>query len=162
MYRRAASGYGPDVPEHVVPLDVMARWDPNDPRGVLLATETGRTALALQAHRDDPDQRSVVLVWEGTRSAALAAPGEEALGGHRLFHRGLTDVRWIGVVRQSALIDGLAEIDRAHPRPDPAALARLVHHVVLLRDATVEVVADLLRVERVEGPTVAAAAAAVS
>lgn len=137
----------------------MTSWEPNEPRAALVASDTGTTVLAVRAHRDDPDQRAVVLVWNGTRSASMSDPGEEALGGHRLFHRGLTDVRSIGVVRGSTLIESLAAIERAHPRPDPAALERLVHHVVLLRGATVEVVAEVLRVERVDGATAAAAVA---
>jgi hypothetical protein len=148
------------VPEYVVPLDVMVRWDPHGADAVLLAGEGGRAALALRAHPDDADRRCVVLAWEGVRSAAMTEPGDIALPGHPLYDRGLRDVLGVGVVQQSALIDELRHRHAGDPQPEPARHDRLVHHIVLLAERTVEVAAELLVVHRVAGPPAAAVFAA--
>lgn len=148
--------------EHVVPLDLIADWDPNAPRAVMVSDDSGRTALALRAHQDDADQRCVVLVWTGVRWASMSEPNDEALSGHRLYDRGLQDVRGVGVVRQSELITELETRNRAHPSHDAAAFTRLVHHLVLLKECTVEVVAEVLTLRRAAGPASEAAISALA
>jgi hypothetical protein len=148
--------------EYVLPLDVMARWEPETPHAVLVSSDGGVTALALRAHRDDPDQRCVVLLWQGSRSATMSEPGDAASSGHRLYDTGLRDVLWVGVVQRSELVQALEQSNRAHPQHDAAAYGRLVHHIVLLRERTVEVVAALLTVQRIAGSTSQAATTAVT
>ncbi|HZC70883.1 MAG TPA: hypothetical protein VE442_09330 [Jatrophihabitans sp.] len=149
------------MPEHVVPVDLIAGWDPNAPHAVMISADSGTTVLALDAHQDDADQRCVVLVWTGVASASMSAPNDEAISGHRLYDKGLDDVRWVGVVRESELVADLERRSRAQPGHTPARYERLVHHVVLLKECTVEVVAELLSRDRIAGPTAAAAAQAL-
>jgi hypothetical protein len=144
------------MPEFVLPLDVMVRWEPSDPHAVLLADDAGRTVLALDPHPDDGDRRCVVLTWQGSRSAAMSGPSEYAVAGHRLWDRGLRDVAWVGVVQGSRLVSDI-EAGPAHREP----FRSLAHHVVLLDNCTVEVVAELLVVTRRPGVTSDAAAAAL-
>jgi hypothetical protein len=132
------------VSEYVVPLDVMVRWDSVAPRAEIAGPTGGRAALAVAPHPDDLDQRCVVLVWTGARSITTSDP-HAPLSRHRLADRGLRDVAWVGVVR-----------NRDEPRENG-----VVHHLVLLDDRAVEVVAELLAVHRAPGSTADAAAAAL-
>ncbi len=139
-----------------MPLDVMVRWEPNTPHAVLLVDDTGRTVLALEPHPDDADRRCVVLTWQGSRSATMSGPSEYAVAGHRLWDRGLRDVAWVGSVQGSALI---GDLEAGPARREP--FRSLAHHIVLLDNCTVEVVAELLVVTRLPGTTAASAAAAL-
>jgi hypothetical protein len=118
------------VAEYVVPLDVMVRWDAIAPRAGIAGPVDGRAAVALAPHPDDADQRTVVLRWTGARSVVTSDP-HTPLSRHRLYEHGLRDIAWVGVVRKT---DADAE--------------GLVQHLVLLDDRTVEVVAELLTVQR--------------
>lgn len=135
--------------EHVVPVDVLTDWAPDAPHAVLLSDDAGTTALALTAHRDDVDQRCVVLVW---RRSCWASLRHGPASVHPLYEHGLRDVRGVGVVRQSERVPELAW----------RAGGELVHHVVQLADNTVEVIAEVLTVERIPGTTAEAAAAALA
>ena len=142
--------------EEVVSIDLGADWDPNAPSAVLL-TNGATTALALNAHMDDPDQRSVVLYWVGCHHSSIGGPNDEARSGHRLWGKGLSSVYWIGEVWGSELVKALERQNSVHDRHDPARFADLVHHVVLTKEDTIEVVADSLTVKRIEGSTARAA-----
>lgn len=132
--------------EYVVPVDVMARYDAIAPAAVLVGPRDGMVVLAVAPHQDDPDQRCVVLRWDGAKSAVMA-DARTPLSRHRLYERGLQDVAWVGVVRDSTL---------AGDEPD------LVHHVVVVADRTLEVLARVLTVHRLPGPPAAAADAAMT
>lgn len=147
--------------EQVVPLDLGVKWNPNAPEALLLSDDFGKTVLALKPHHDDPDRRCVVLVWSGARSSCLADPNDEAISGHRLYNSGLSDVLWAGVVRDSEVIRGLEMQNRVHPSHDPSRLTRLAHHIVLLKECVAEVVAEGVVIQRFEGTTLDAAAAAM-
>lgn len=135
--------------EHVVPIDVLTDWSMDEPHAVLRSDDAGTTALALAAHRDDPDQRCVVLVWRGSCWASLR---HGPVSVHPLYEHGLRDVRGVGIVRQSERVAEQAW----------RAGGELVHHIVPLADGTVEVVAEVLTVERIPGMTTEAAAAAAA
>jgi hypothetical protein len=115
----------------------------------------------MNPHLDDPDRRCVVLVWSGARSACLADPNDEAVSGHRLYERGLSQVLWAGIVRDSDAIRDLEMQARVHPFHDPSRSAGLVHHVVLLKECVVEVLAEAVTVQRLEGRTLDAVTAAM-
>lgn len=133
----------PDVSEYVEPLDVMVRWDAIAPRAEIAGPVDGRAAVALAPHPDDSDQRCVVLLWTGARSVTASDP-HAPLSRHRLAEHGLRDVAWVGVVRNSGAV---AAADGAGD-----GAGDVVHHLVLLDDRTVEVVAELLTVRRSAGP----------
>ena len=135
--------------EQVVPLDLGVMWEPNSPDAVLVSTDGGRAALALNAHASDEDQRAVVLTWNGCAAALLAPPNDEARHQHRRYHSGLREVLWAGVVEGS---EWAATVD-----PMQAGSAGS-HFVVLTKEATVEVLAHGLSVVRVPGSTAEAAA----
>jgi hypothetical protein len=125
---------------YVVPVDVMTSWDPDAPEPALRHGLDGTAALALRPRRDDPDRSCVVLVWRGARHATLTgAP-------HPLADRGLADVRGVGMVRNSHLVE----------------TNRLVHHVVVAGTHTADVVAEVLVVQRRAGTPDEAAAAALA
>jgi hypothetical protein len=73
--------------ERVVPSLAGIRWEPNAPAAVLIVTDDGLAALALRPHPDDTADDCVVLIWSGTREAAMGAPNDEALPGHRLYRQ---------------------------------------------------------------------------
>ena len=147
--------------ERVEAVDLGVKWNPNAPEARLLSDDFGKTALALKPHHDDADRSCVVLAWSGTRTACMADPNDEAISGHRLYGSGLGDVLWAGVVRDSDAIRALEQQNRVHPYHDPSRFDGLTHHVVLLRECVVEVVAEGLSILRFEGTTVDAAVAAL-
>ncbi len=87
--------------ERVVAVDLGVTWDPNGPDAVLITGDWVATVLALNAHFNDPDRRCVVMTWTHTRMASKSSPNDEAITGHRLWRRGLSDVLWGGVVEDS-------------------------------------------------------------
>lgn len=139
--------------EHVENLDIGVVWDPNAPDAVLLTDESGETALALNARIDDPDQRAIVLFWTGAHYRLMGAPNDEALSGHRLYGRGLEKIYFTGEVQDSELVASLAKQNSVHPQHNPERFAKLVHHIVLTKAETVEVVAESLIVKRLPGST---------
>lgn len=147
--------------ERVTILHLDVEWEPNAPEAVLLSGDHGATVLSLNAHRDDEDQRCVVLQWTGTSSACFSGPNDEAISGHRLYGKGLKDVSWAGQVLDSKLVRGLERQNRVHPHHDAARFAQLAHHVVLLKEGVVEVVARSLAVRRFDGSTLEAASTAM-
>jgi hypothetical protein len=136
------------VTERVVPVEIGTRWNPNVPDARLLVHDDGETRLLLRPHVDDADQRSVMLVWHSSRASSMEPPNDEARSGHRLYDSGLREVRWLGEVHESALIDDLERRNRVHDRHNPARYRELHHWIVPLKECTVEVVARSLEVER--------------
>ncbi|MCG6566894.1 hypothetical protein [Tessaracoccus sp. ZS01] len=147
--------------EHVVPLELGVTWEPNAPSAILVSNDFGSTALALKAHPDDRDQRCLVMVWTGSRYSSLSDPNDEAIRGHRLHRKGLRDVLWVGLVHESERIAELERQNRVHPLHDPSRFSRLSHHVLLLKECVIEVVAEDVSVLRTEGSTLQAAFAGV-
>lgn len=145
------------TPEHVeaiaLPID-QHFWDPNAPEAFLVSNDQGRSALALRAHPDDPDRRSVVLRWSAVQYALMAAPNDEALHRHRLYDRGLRNLLWIGVVRDSELVTALQPMSYSAEPPQ--------HYIVLTKEKVVEVVAGNLESLRAGGSTHVAALAGMS
>jgi hypothetical protein len=139
--------------EQVVALDLGVTWDPNAPEALLLSDDIGRTALALNPHHDDQDKRCVVLVWSGVHSARMGDPNDEAFSGHPLYGSGLSDVLWAGVVRDSAEVVALEARNRVHADHDASRYETLAHHVLLLKECVVEVIAERVTVDRLEGTT---------
>lgn len=113
--------------ERVVESGIRIKWEPNAPGAVMISDDSGRTALALRAHPDDPDQQSIVLVWRGVEFAAFGAPNDEAISGHPLWPPGLAEVRWLGLVERSARVRALAAQNSVHPSHDPRRYDFLDH-----------------------------------
>jgi hypothetical protein len=103
--------------ERGVPSLAGIRWDPNSPTAVLIVTDAGLAALALEAHPADTDYNCVVLVCSGTQETVMGAPNDEALPGHRLYERGLAELTWAGVVEHS---ERIARLERGNRIPPPA------------------------------------------
>jgi hypothetical protein len=100
------------VSEHVEVIEIGVRWDPY--HAVPVGDAKGRAALRLRPDLDDSDQRDVVLIWTGCRSAEIGDPNDEALSGHRLYELGLSEVTWIGEVTNSESIAKLELVNRVH------------------------------------------------
>lgn len=149
-----------DLSEQVEPLELAVSWEPNAPEAILISNDLGVTSLAVRADVDDLDQRCVVFVWRGTRSASMTPPNDEALAGHCLYDKGLRGAP-AGVVQNSALVSELERQNRVHPAHNARSLARLTHHVLSLKESVIEVVARTLTVERHHGSTMTAAAASL-
>jgi hypothetical protein len=147
--------------ERVVPSLTGIRWEPNSPGAVLIVTDDGLAALALNPHPDDTGDDCVVLLWAGTQEAAIGAPNDEALAGHRLYERGLAGLRWAGVVEHSERIARLEQVNRVHPRHDAERFSRLRHYILPLKESTVEVIAETVTVQRQPGPPLRAASLAL-
>jgi hypothetical protein len=147
--------------EHVEAVDLGVEWDPNAPEALLLSDGSGKTLLALKPHHDDPDQSCVVLAWSGAHSACMADPNDEAISGHRLYGSGLSEVLSAGVVRDSDTIRALTKQNSVHAYHDPSRFDGLTHHIVLLKECVVEVVAGSLSIVRFDGTTLDATVAAL-
>ena len=68
---------------------------------------------------------------------------------------------WAGAVRDSDLATALETHNRVHPSHHPLRFESLTHHVVLLKECLVEVVARALSVQRFEGTKLVAATGAI-
>lgn len=138
-------------------------WAPNGAEAVLISNDSARAVFALDYDSiRDQDRRAVVLRWEGCYYSKLGAPNDEAIPGHPLYGLGLRGVLWAGVVEDSSLIRALEKQNSVHPRHDPARFDSLVHHIILTKESTIEVVAESVTVLRIEGDTLHAAAAAMA
>ena len=155
-----SSRYLPFVVEQVEPYDLdlgyPLRWEPNAPEAFLTSDDIGRGALALRAHPDDPDQRCVVLRWDVVSFALMGPPNDEALNQHRLYEAGLKDVDWLGIVRDSSLVEGLRPILGRH------AVFVPLHYVVVSKERVVEVLAENVDVFRIGGSPREAAPSSLS
>jgi hypothetical protein len=116
----------------------------------------GRGALAQRAHPDDPDQRCVVLRWDVVSYALMGPPNDEALSQHRLYEAGLKDVDWLGVVRDSTLVEGMRPLFGRH------AVFVPLHYVVVSKECVVEVLAENVDVFRIGGSPREAAPSSLS
>lgn len=145
----------------VVESGIRIQWEPNAPRAVMVSDDSGRTALGLRAHRDDADQRNVVLVWRCVEFAALSAPNDEAISGHPLWRSGLGDVRWLGLVERSARVRALTAQNSVHPSHDQRRYDSLDHYIVPLKECVAEVVAGSVEMLRYGRSTLEAAADAL-
>ncbi|NHA70357.1 hypothetical protein [Phycicoccus flavus] len=121
-------------------------WDPNAPDAVLVSDDCGRGALALRAHPDDSDRRTVLLRFDLAVYALMTPPNDEALSHHPLSEHGLKELTWLGVVRDSTLV--------ARLRPSWSRVAEMhlhpTHFILPLKECVVEVVAatvDLFRLD---------------
>lgn len=90
-------------------------------------------------------------------SLTLSDPNDEAISGHRLYRKGLSDVLWAGLVRNSETIRALERQNKVHATHDPSRFAGLTHHILLLKECVTEVVAQEVAVRRVDGATLEAA-----
>jgi len=134
--------------ERVVDAGLAVRWDPNIEHGILLTTETGFASLRVLPHPDDPDQRDVVFVWDGVRTARLEEPNDEARDGHRLAPAGLVGLLWAGEVLESRLVSELAARNERHPPHVAELYVGLRHWIIPLKGRVAEVVAARCRVDR--------------
>jgi hypothetical protein len=148
------------VNENVVSIDLGVVWEPSAPEAVMQIDDRVATALALRARVDDDDQRAVVLVWSGSEYGAMSSRNDEARNGHRLYEKGLQNVLWAGQVLGSEPINQLERQNSVHPLHRPTRFAGLIHHVILTKKSTVEVVANSVAVRRVPGSTARAAESA--
>lgn len=126
-------------------LDAPLRWEPNAPEAFLVSDDMGRGALAQRAHPDDADQRCVVLRWDVVWYSVMGPPNDEALDQHRLYELGLKDTLWLGVVRESSLIESL------RPMLHPRAVFMPLHYVVRSKECVIEVVAENVDLMRLDG-----------
>jgi hypothetical protein len=147
--------------EVVRSVDVGVVWEPNCPDAILLSDDRGSTALALNAHPDDEDQRAVVLRWSGVLLASIGDPNDEGLSRHRLYDSGLKDVLWIGEVFNSETVASLVREGDIDSRAAAVPTDGATHHVVLTKEVTVDVVALALKVTRIPGDTAHAAVRAL-
>jgi hypothetical protein len=137
--------------ERVEPYDLMLgfplRWEPNAPGALLVSDDEGRAALAQRAHPDDPDQRCVVLRWDGAIFAQMTPPNDEARHLHRLYGAGLRGLLWLGIVRDSALAAQLrpmwTQVGERRAQP--------LHYVVPSKECVVEVLAENVDCFRIAG-----------
>jgi hypothetical protein len=138
------------VSERVEELGLGVRWEPNAPDAVVCSDDLGRATLALVAHPDDDDQRSVILTWTGVLAVCATPHNDEARHLHPLDERGLRDLLWAGVVADSTWIGALA--------PAVHNASGTLHYVLPLKERTIEVAARDLAVSRsdLEPPKAAA------
>ena len=134
-------------------LRLGVTWEPNAPEAILLSDDAGRAALAQRAHFDDPDQRCVVLRWDGVLFAQMGPPNDEARPNHPLYNNGLGGLHWVGVVRDSARVASLKQMwsRSAVVESQPSYRIMPVHYVVLSKECVVEVLAENVDAYRVPG-----------
>lgn len=98
-----------------------------------------------------------MIIWTGTHSATMSGPNDEAISEHRLYDRGLKDALWAGRVHDSRATHDLARMKHSDPHRDSSPVGSLTHHVLPLKEAVVEVIAQSFTIARA-GDTTAEAA----
>lgn len=140
MGAEGAGGRHNDSMEHVKMACPGLQWEPNDAVPPTLSVSDGTVRLQLGPHPADQDHRSVILTFQAMRHMTIGFPNDESRDHHRLWNQGLSDINWIGAVDESALVDAVHRSSALPPR--------LTHWVVLLKEQTVEVVAEDVDVTR--------------
>ena len=135
----------------VRPVAEEVRWEPNAPRACLLSTDEGLVVLALVAHFDDLDQRTVVLRWDDSVASVMSVINDEGLWAHRLYSAGLDRLLWLGVVDGSDWGIG-----------DRASQPSVQHFIAALKECVVEVLAPDVTVARSNDPPSLAVATVAS
>jgi hypothetical protein len=148
--------------EAVTSVPTAYSWDEQSPEAVLLSDDFARSALAVNPHPEDADTRAVVFIWDAVRFASMGGSGSEAIVDHRLYEHGLKDVAGLGRVDDSELVAALERENRSHPFHEPEWYATLQHHILVLTQRTIEVVAADLSIVRVPGPTIHAVTVALA
>ena len=127
----------------MVAIPDSPRWDPNAPEARLVVDDFGHAVLALRAHMDDPDRRTLVFTWTQVETASMGGPNDEGRSDHPMYAHGLDNLLWLGEVTapgQEASVrtwivplkEGVAEVtahalhlSRSDRAPLPAAVAAL-------------------------------------
>jgi hypothetical protein len=143
------------MPEEVKDLALGVRWEPNAPGAVLMTNDVGGAAVAMRAHFDDADQRTVVLLWSHCLAVVDGPYNDEARHLHPLYEAGLKGNLWI------AEVDGSQWLEQIRPAVADIAFSGLRHFVVPLKERTVQVAARELVVSRSESEPAAAAVTAL-
>jgi hypothetical protein len=138
--------------QKVKSIDLGVEWDPNAPEAELIIQDSGVARLTMGAHPNDPDQRRVVLSWEGVALALMTEPNDEAIAGHPLYPLGLAQLRSAGVVTDSATVSDLKARNQVHPHHVGSRYTDLIHFVLPLKECVVEVVARTITVARGDAP----------
>ncbi len=147
--------YSVDEQDRVKELSRVPQASAGAPMPVVLADEQRLLLAYLAAERhadwsappasvgDSPAQgESVVLVeFEGHRAYMHGPPNDEALRGHPLAPRGLTQYG-VFEVERSSWVRRLEQMNRVHPGHDPARYERLRHFIFTFHDSTFECVAE--------------------
>lgn len=120
----------------VVPVGDV-RWQPNDSRGLLTSQADGPVELSLAPHFDDPDRRSVRLLWREAVASRFSAINDEGRWAHPLYSYGLDRLLWLGVVDGSDWKVG-GRVERGP----------LQHFVIPLKECVVEMLAEDVEVLR--------------
>lgn len=141
-----------DNEERAVPIDLGVVWATGGPMPILLH-EGGTALLAFHLAPVDPSGDAVgIIEWLHCSATTFGYPNEEAIAGHRLWDRGLSEIYSAAEVLNSSWIAGMEVANRVHDLHDPAKFAALRHFVLQFQDDTFECVAEGYRVETSSGP----------
>jgi len=133
--------------EYARPIDLGLRWLPT--ANVHLLQSEYRTFLAF--HLSARERGSVgVVEWQVCHSAQLGWPNDEALRGHRLWNRGLSQVGAYAAaeVLRSGWIEAMKAGNRVHPHHNADRFLSYRHFICSFQDSTFECVAEGYRVWR--------------
>jgi hypothetical protein len=133
--------------ERAVPVDLGVIWADGGPMPVLLQ-EGGTAFLVFHLAPIDPSGGDVgIIEWLGCSATSFGYPNDEALAGHRLWERGLSEIDGAAEVLNSSWIARMEVANRVHPKHDPARFAALRHFVLPFQDDTFECAAEGYRIE---------------
>lgn len=133
--------YPVDDKDSAVPLSDIPRPDTGAPRPVILATER---CVAIAYYASGPGD-AVALITFDSYAHMLGPPNDEALEGHPLYSRGLTNYNCFEV-RESSWIRSLEQMNRVHMWHDSADFGRYRHFIITFQDSTFECIAEKYRV----------------
>ena len=153
-------GVSADATERVEKVDFGLPWDGGAPMPYLLQGEQ-RTFLAFYLQEPiaqtpgklDPGEPWFVVVtpkdvqalgvieWFGCNGAVLGGLNDEAIHGHPLWKRGLSDAYGSGEVTGSKWIAELSQANSVHPYHSNEPFARLRHFILLFHDELFECIA---------------------
>jgi hypothetical protein len=139
--------------ERAIAIDLGVIWSDGGPTPVLLQDD--RTAfLAFYLAPIDPSGDAVGIVeWLGCWATTFGYPNHEAIEGHRLWNRGLSETYNDAVeVLNSSWIAGMETANRVHHQHDSSRFAALRHFLLKFQDDTFECAAEGYRIETSNDP----------
>jgi hypothetical protein len=133
-----------------IPRDCEVRGIPNVPQPDSVmpceAKLSEGTAIVRFAVAPQSGGGNAEAVLSGVRAFYFGAPNDEALKGHRLWGRGLSQYSLQEVIHSDWIAD-LERRNRVHPRHSERLFAGLRHFIFTFKEETLECVARALEIK---------------
>jgi len=126
--------------ERVVNLETGIRVEPNAPDPYILSGAASTTLLFRSSLENE--SKIGILRFQLCTQTIFGRPNDEIVHRHRLWEKGLKNIRDFGEVLESEWLADIVHRNSAHPRHKPSLFDKKRHFIVLFRDSTFECIAN--------------------